>query len=529
MSNDTPAETLVTTLETVPPGSQLTLTWDPTGTHEEPISATGRVADTDPTVGDRRIETEERTLALTPASDRSEITVTDINSGTAHTCGRLIDITVLGYPVETVRLSADGVTVPDYLIGYTGFLFVDDEYGQRQVRITDPGLRSNDPRILGYKELPATHQYDEPVIVRPIGGPHRQYEVIDDRPDNSEISIEEIVPCIEDVDTDYELLEPTIHTIQALMDAVDDDPFVNGRDGTELRRHLYELLFPLLQARRTLLDPDPTPEWQPTAELGRTDWDEYGPILDLLGENLETLYETAKHEDRDNLDRYQVPVKFNHAQKVLEKISPVLRGLDDDEIAEYPRDEIDGREQGSGYWLEYQLERAFHRWGYRAATHQRVYGVEIDVTARRREKQNRPTDWIVAECKDWESRKVTPRHLFRLIALAFTCRAMPVFCHTTALTKRAREIANRWEVRVLTLDDLGRGSLPTPNITAPSTDLLEYQANLTARERRGTLPLQFYDEPNKQFTYVPEFEPHGSNHKYRPVDGSGTTSDDGGE
>lgn len=189
--------------------------------------------------------------------------------------------------------------------------------------------------------------------------------------------------------------------------------------------------------------------------------------------------------------------------------------MSDDRLS---RAEIEGRGNGDGRWLEHQLQRALRRWGYLAETRQTVYGLEVDVVARRKEKQNRPTDWIVGECKDWETRPITADVLYRLCMLAYTCRAMPVLCHTTTLTAEARKIARTWEVRVLSLEDLHRGALPAPAVCKPTTDLSEVKATFTARERRGRLPMMFTGEPNKHFTYVPGFECDGRTHEFRPIE-----------
>ena len=103
--------------------------------------------------------------------------------------------------------------------------------------------------------------------------------------------------------------------------------------------------------------------------------------------------------------------------------------------------------------------------------------------------------------------------------VAFGAKAMPVLCHTTRLTDRAKELANTWEVRVLELDDLNRGALPAPTALALSDDLISFPTTYTAREKRNPLPLLFHGEPDKHFTYVPGYEPVGLTHEYRPVDG----------
>lgn len=186
---------------------------------------------------------------------------------------------------------------------------------------------------------------------------------------------------------------------------------------------------------------------------------------------------------------------------------------DDPTEEPYSPKQVDGRGPNEGRWLEYQLEQALRRWGYNTALRQTVFGLEIDVVGRRREEQNDPTDSVVAECKDWNDRKITPKHLFRLCAIAFACRATPILCHTTELTDRASRIAYQWEVRVLDLEDIQRATLPAPKICKPTTELLEYRPQYTAREMRGSLPIMFQDDTC--FSYDPQFEPDGKGHKYK--------------
>jgi len=173
-----------------------------------------------------------------------------------------------------------------------------------------------------------------------------------------------------------------------------------------------------------------------------------------------------------------------------------------------------------GEWLEHQMEAALRRWGYSTELHQTAYGLEVDVIARRREEQQKPTDCIVAQCKNWNSDSITPQVIYRLCMVAFGCQATPVLCHTTELTDRARRIADDWEVRVLTLDDLHSDSLPAPRIyRSDSTDVdSQSQSRSTIRETRDHLPVLFSSGSTRQFTYVPGFEPSGVEHRYRPVD-----------
>lgn len=124
------------------------------------------------------------------------------------------------------------------------------------------------------------------------------------------------------------------------------------------------------------------------------------------------------------------------------------------------RDTTPGRGPGQGEWLELRLQQALDNWGY--ATERRVdlIAQEADIVACRHDPLNEPADYLVAECKDWESRLITTVEINRLCLLAFIGRAMPVLCHTTELTEDAWGLAQAYDVRLLTLADLEGDDLP---------------------------------------------------------------------
>ncbi|RLM88680.1 hypothetical protein D3D02_11735 [Halobellus sp. Atlit-38R] len=183
---------------------------------------------------------------------------------------------------------------------------------------------------------------------------------------------------------------------------------------------------------------------------------------------------------------------------------------------------VGGRGPGDGRWLEYQLQRALRRWGYRVDRRQQLFSMEVDVVATREEKQQAPSDWVVGQCKDWTDDPITPATLFRLCTVAFACRAMPILCHTTELTPRTEQLARELEVRVLDLKDLERAALPAPQVAKPTTELLEWRPQYRARNDRGSLPLMFRTEPGKRFSYVPGFSPVGKDADYEPIEDDDT-------
>lgn len=112
-----------------------------------------------------------------------------------------------------------------------------------------------------------------------------------------------------------------------------------------------------------------------------------------------------------------------------------------------PRDETDGRGIGAGSWFEKEVRDCYQRWGWDAARGAIVWGHEVDVVAA---NPDAPGAKRLIQCKDWATTPVTPRVLWRLIAMGFTVGAQPVLATTAELTRHAERIARHWRVRILT-------------------------------------------------------------------------------
>lgn len=515
-------EALKAQLEIIPPDSKVELTWK----DNKPSQTEGRLVDYNPHSPARRIETESQTLLITPAVDESELAVCELTADQPRHLGELTSITVIEHAIETLEIMPKGVDIPSYLVGYSGFLVVETPQTTHELRIPDPGLKAYDDRLVGYCVD------NSEIRIRPRAGPHRQYEVLDSR-SRSEPTLTH--PPV----GDYDGLDELSNTIAALVETISRDDDLTETTRTEARRGLYETQRWVLKSRRSLFNPsvdtdtdtethtDTETDWQPTPEnavdisesqsvekFQSNTGSEYLPTLEYLTTELERFEAIAQREP-DTHDRGYVSSNFRHASTKVDNLYALLCST---ERSVPSREDTEGRGDSDGRWLECQLRDALQRWGYCADVREHVFDVEVDVVASRRDKQDDPTDWIVAQCKDWETRVITPHVIFRLCTLAFTCKAMPVLCHTTELTDRAREIADRWEVRVLELDDLHRGALPAPHTLRLSDDLLSYATAYTARDKRGRLPGVIFGEENKHFTYVPGYEPIGRTHEYRPVD-----------
>lgn len=133
------------------------------------------------------------------------------------------------------------------------------------------------------------------------------------------------------------------------------------------------------------------------------------------------------------------------------------------------RDETEGRGQGTGTWLEKEVSDTLEEWGYRTEPGEHLLGLEVDVVGQREQLQNEPEDFIVAECKDWNSTYIGEDVIIRLCLVAFTGRAMPLLVHTTKLTDRAWNLAQLFDVRLLSYEELRHyDGLPPLTVRRPA-------------------------------------------------------------
>ena len=520
MSHQEPVGVLISKLRVLPPKSHIEIRWtDRTG---ETHRVDGKIADYHHTSAVRRIETPNRTLLVVPAGNNVELTLSELTEASMmRNLGTVEEIDILQHAIEVLILEPEGLELPPYLRGYTGFLVVDTKYGSKELRIPEPGLKQYDDQLSTVVRELIPDGESTQIKLRLRAGPHRRYDILQrQQPDGSRLT---------DTTTygDYSTIEPLIHTVAALTEYIQDDRELSEPIKHEALHKLQSLQTPLLEARTLLCEPDEEATWMPDPDKADLDVSEYPAVLETIQTKLEWLEETVSTEPSIDEKEFRV-YSFHPPQQTVEDLrsllSPPIPDIESYDGGSYvpPRECTEGRGTGDGRWLEHQLKNALQRWGYRTGVRETAYGVEIDVVAARREKQDDPTDWIVAECKDWESRPVTKEVVFRLCMLAYACRAMPVLCHTSQLTERALEIARTWEVRVLTLEDLYRGALPAPDMLDLQHDIETHKGVRTLRESRGMLPLTFYGRPDNHFTYVPGYEPEGLQHRYKPIDPEST-------
>lgn len=122
--------------------------------------------------------------------------------------------------------------------------------------------------------------------------------------------------------------------------------------------------------------------------------------------------------------------------------------------------EVDGRSEGQGEWLEAQTAYAGIRWDYPCiAVQDSIWGFEIDVILacpiNIRDEYDVRYPRVVIECRDWtDDYPITENDVWRVTCLATAARCRPAIAHTQPVKPRAREAMEKWNVIDLTLEDV---------------------------------------------------------------------------
>ena len=129
-------------------------------------------------------------------------------------------------------------------------------------------------------------------------------------------------------------------------------------------------------------------------------------------------------------------------------------GTDPDEADHAP---VADHDPTNGRWLEKEVATALEDWGYRTVRNEYLFGLETDVIARRISPRDEPDDFIVVECKDWQSTLVGRDAVEAISHRAALARAMPILVVAWGVTSSAWVLAQRLDVRILTIGDLTKG------------------------------------------------------------------------
>ncbi|MGQ3330840.1 restriction endonuclease [Halorubrum sp. FL23] len=146
----------------------------------------------------------------------------------------------------------------------------------------------------------------------------------------------------------------------------------------------------------------------------------------------------------------------------------------------------------NGRWLEREVATALEAWGYRTARNEKLFGLETDVIARRVPPRDEPDDFIVVECKDWHTSLVGRDAVEAISHRAALARAMPVLVVAWGVTSSAWVLAQRLDVRILTIGDLTKESLPPLTEHRPPTGTLHTRREPRVSELRDGMPDLLY-------------------------------------
>jgi hypothetical protein len=142
----------------------------------------------------------------------------------------------------------------------------------------------------------------------------------------------------------------------------------------------------------------------------------------------------------------------------------------------------------NGRWLEKEFADALERWGYQTARNEHIFGLETDVVARRARLRAEPDDYVVAECKDWHTTLVGREAVASISHRALLARAMPVLVVAWGVTTQAWCLAQLLGIRIVTIDDLFKESLPPLTEHRPPRGTFRTRREPRVSELRGDMP-----------------------------------------
>ena len=142
----------------------------------------------------------------------------------------------------------------------------------------------------------------------------------------------------------------------------------------------------------------------------------------------------------------------------------------------------------NGRWLEKKFADALKRWGYRTARNEHIFGLETDVVARRINLRGEPDDYVVAECKDWHTTLVRRKAVKSISHRAALARSMPVLVVAWGVTTPAWCLAQLLDVRIVTIDDLSKDSLPPLTEHRPPRGTFRTRREPRVSELRDNMP-----------------------------------------
>ena len=282
-------ETLAGQLRSIGPDSRIMITWEtPNGL----VSAEGTVTDFERGRAYKRIDTDDRTLQITTDEYNTRVTVSEVTPDGTTDLGPLRAIPVIERAVEELRITDEGVEVPSYYVGYDGLMTIRDSDGPATANMIG-GLGEYDDRLLtGFTTLPP-HYDEEEVLIGPLGGPTRVFEIVDERmwPDLSddEKRLEE---------TPYQAFVPATALVRELLVIISEDYPLDIEDRVWGSNTVSDIAGAIKRTRKTVLPLDSTLLFD--RYVRNTDartWETYGEVFSTLETLLTDLDDLVRDDE----------------------------------------------------------------------------------------------------------------------------------------------------------------------------------------------------------------------------------------
>jgi len=135
-----------------------------------------------------------------------------------------------------------------------------------------------------------------------------------------------------------------------------------------------------------------------------------------------------------------------------------------------------------------EITEPLEEWGYHTARNEYLFGLETDVIGWRVPPRDEPDDFIVAECKDWQTTLVGREAVEAISHRALLARAMPALVVAWGVTTPAWSLAQRLDVRILTIGDLTKDSLPPLTEHRPPTGTFRTRREPRMSQLRDRMP-----------------------------------------
>lgn len=117
------------------------------------------------------------------------------------------------------------------------------------------------------------------------------------------------------------------------------------------------------------------------------------------------------------------------------------------------------KDRMNGWKWQAAVCQFYEELGWETEWEPQIWGLRGDIAAR---KMGAAAHKIYTQCKCWESSRIGPKTIWRLVATAYTFRAEPALAYYGDLNPKARKLAKIFRVRLIDEKALREQKLPSP-------------------------------------------------------------------